>query len=130
MNTLFMKVIRGEIPSYKVYEDEHTYAFLDLNQCIEGRVLIVPKVQVDRFYDLEDPYYQAIFSTARILAPVLQKTFNPARVGLVLEWLEVPHVHVKLIPIGKLGDIDGQILVQVSAEEMLETQKKIIDNLN
>ena len=75
-----MKIVRGEIPSYKIYEDEYTFAFLDLNQCIQGRALIVPKVPIDRFYDLEDPYYQAIFTTARKLAPVLQAAFNPERV--------------------------------------------------
>jgi len=98
-DTLFTKIIKGEIPSYKIHEDELTFTFLDINQTNQGSLLIVPKVQVDHFFDLEDSDYQAIFQRAKVLSPVLQEAFGSERVGLVIEGLEVPHVHIRLFPI-------------------------------
>lgn len=98
-DTLFTKIIKGEIPSYKIHEDELTFTFLDINQHHQGSILIVPKVPVDHFFHLDDPHYTAIFKVAKALSPVLQEAFGSERVGLVIEGLEVPHVHIRLFPI-------------------------------
>lgn len=129
-DSIFTKIINWEIPCYKVFEDNLTFAFLNRSQKNPGNILIVPKVEVDHFFELDDDSYQAIFQTAKKLAPVLKQAFNSKRVWLVVEWLEVPHVHIKLFPINKAGDIEqNNDEFTVTLEEMLMLQKKIIDNL-
>ncbi len=129
MDTIFMKIIRGEIPSYRLYEDEHSFAFLDINPYSLWHTLIVPKVPIDHFFDLEEPYYTALFHTAKKLAPALQKATGALRIWLVIEGLEVPHVHIKLIPINKAGDLDSNRAHFESDDAMLAVQQKIINNL-
>ncbi len=130
MSTLFSRIIQGEIPSYKIYEDELTYVFLDINQFHRGKILIVPKIEVDHFFDLDDIYYQAIFNTAKKLAPILKKTFESQRVWLVIEWLEVPHAHLKLFPVNKAWDIWDNDELILTHEEMLEIKKLIISQFS
>lgn len=130
MDTIFTKIIRGEIPCYKVYEDEHSFAFLDIRPYALGHVLLVSRKPVDHFFELNDPDYIKLFQAAKKLAPAIQKATNSKRVGLVVEGLEVPHVHLKLIPINKAGDLDSPNAHEESTEQMLMIQQKIIDNLN
>ena len=85
VDSLFTKIIKGEMPSYKIHEDELTFTFLDINQTNQGSLLIVPKAQVDHFFDLEDSDYQAIFQRAKVLSPILKKAFGSKRVGLIVE---------------------------------------------
>lgn len=96
-DSIFTKIIRGELPSHKVYEDEKTLAFLDIHPIQPGHTLVIPKVQVDKFYDLDDETYQAVMTTvkkvARQLEAVLQK-----RVGVLVVGVDVPHTHIQLIP--------------------------------
>lgn len=130
MATLFTKIIRWEIPSYKLFEDERTYAFLNINQPNGGNVLIVPKIEVDHFFELDDIYYDALFATAKRLAPVIKKSFDALRTGLVIEWLEVPHAHIKLFPIFAPGDVaksDNEAILD--NEKMLEIQQSILNEL-
>lgn len=92
--SIFTKIIKGEIPCYKVYEDELTFAFLDNNPLSDGHVLVVPKKQVDKIYNLSDEDYTAVFNTARKVAQRIEQVFG-VRAGYVVEGLEVPHAHVQ-----------------------------------
>jgi histidine triad (HIT) family protein len=99
-DSIFTKIIRGEIPSHKVYEDDKTFAFLDIHPIQPGQVLVVPKKQVGNFYELEDPDYTAFFDTVKKVAIKLRQEFPQKRkIGLMIEGLEVEHVHAKLFPI-------------------------------
>ena len=102
--SVFSKIIRGDIPSHKVYEDEQTYAFLDINPLSDGHVLVVPKKQVDKIYDLDDDTYRALFATVKKVAKRINDVLG-VRAGLVVEGLEVPHAHVHVVPM-----YDGDVL--------------------
>ncbi len=103
-DSIFTKIIRGDIPSYKVYEDEWTYAFLDINPLSDGHVLVAPKKQVDKFYDLDDQAYAALFATVKKVAKSIEEVLG-VRAGIVVEGLEVPHAHVHVVPM-----YDGEVL--------------------
>ena len=99
-DSIFTKIIKGEIPSHKVYEDDKTYAFLDIHPVQEGMVLVVPKVQVAEFMDLGDEDYIALWQTVKKVARRLQEMYpNKRRIAVQVEGLDVDHVHVKLFPI-------------------------------
>lgn len=99
-DSIFTKIIKGEIPSHKVYEDDKTYAFLDIHPVQEGMVLVVPKVQVAEFMDLDDEDYIALWQTVKKVARRLQEMYpNKRRIAVQVEGLDVDHVHVKLFPI-------------------------------
>ena len=102
--SIFTKIIKGKIPCYKVYEDEQTFAFLDNNPLSDGHVLVVPKKQVDKIYNLSDEDYTAVFNTARKVAQRIEQVFG-VRAGYVVEGLEVPHAHVHVVPL-----YDGTVL--------------------
>lgn len=103
-DSIFTKIIRGDIPCYKIYEDAKTFAFLDNNPLSDGHVLVVPKAQVDKIYDLSDDDYAAVFLTARKVARRIEEVFG-VRVGYVVEGLEVPHAHIHVVPL-----YDGTVL--------------------
>ncbi|HSX28015.1 MAG TPA: HIT family protein [Candidatus Saccharimonadales bacterium] len=94
MSTLFTKIITGEIPSHKVYEDDKTFAFLDIYPITEGHVLVIPKVECDRFEDLSDADYQAVWQTVRRVAKRLREVYGDKRVCLKVEGFDVPHAHI------------------------------------
>lgn len=97
--TIFSQIITGELPAYKIYEDDKTLAFLDIHPAVPGYVLVVPKVEVDQFMDLDNEYYEALMMSAKYVAQVLRRAFpEAARVALQIEGLDIPHVHVKLFP--------------------------------
>ena len=98
--SIFTRIINGEIPCFKVYEDEKTIAFLDIHPIQPGHVLVVPKTQIGNFYELNDEDYAAFFATVKRIAQQLKQKFPAkARIGLMIEGLEVDHVHAKLFPI-------------------------------
>ena len=103
--TKFSKIIAGEIPSYKVAEDDKFYAFLDINPLVKGHTLVVPKREVDYIFDLEDDELAAMQIFAKRLALAIQKAFPCKKVGQALIGLEVPHAHIHLIPIQKESDM-------------------------
>lgn len=105
-SSIFTKIIRGEIPSHKVYEDEHAYAFMDIHPVQPGHVLVVSKRQVENFYELPDNEYQALMASVKRVAKRLQTHF-PAkrRIAVIIEGLDVPHVHVKVFPIDSPSDL-------------------------
>ncbi len=105
MATIFSKIIAGEIPSYKVAENEQFYAFLDINPLVKGHTLVVPKREVDYIFDLDDSEVAAMHVFAKGVALAIQKAFPCKKVGEVVIGLEVPHAHIHLIPIQKESDM-------------------------
>lgn len=102
--SIFTKIIRGDIPCHKVYEDDLTFAFLDINPLSDGHVLVMPKQQVDKFYDLDDQTYQALFATVKKVARRIEQVLG-VRAGIVVEGLEISHAHVHVVPM-----YDGEVL--------------------
>ena len=127
--TLFTKIIRGEIPSVKVAENETCLAFMDINPLKEGHLLIVPKVEVDEFYELEDRDLTDLILFAKRLSIAMKKTFN-ARIGMWVEGLEVPHAHIHLMPIESGRDfIFNYPRLKLSQDKLREIANRIILNL-
>ena len=106
MSTIFTKIINGEIPSYKIAEDDNYYAFLDINPLARGHTLVVPKKEVDYIFDLDAETLEGMFSFAQKVARAIEKEVECKRIGIAVLGLEVPHAHVHLIPINGIYDID------------------------
>ncbi len=124
--TLFSKIIRGEIPSYKVFEDEHTFAFLDIRPVQIGHTLVVPKVEIDFFADVPEPFYSAVFRTGKILAPALRQVTGCVRVGTTIQGFEVPHFHLHLVPMWNADDLDFRKAKPAKPEDLQRTQSQIL----
>jgi len=126
--SIFSKIINGELPAYKIFEDDKTLAILDINPLADGHVLILPKIQVGQIWDLPDDYYTAIWNTSRKVAKQMQKVLKPICVGTVIEGLGVPdHGHVHLVPV-----YDHEVLrlhhgypVNTEKENMQKLAKKL-----
>ncbi|MEO8406729.1 MAG: HIT family protein [Chitinophagaceae bacterium] len=128
--TIFSKIIAGQIPSYKIAEDEKFFAFLDIFPLREGHVLVVPKIETDKFFDLPTDYLKELLVFAQPIARAIEKSFNCDRCGITVIGLEVPHAHLHLIPINSANDLNfTQAKVKLSEEELREVQKKIVGNL-
>lgn len=128
--SIFSKIIAGEIPSYKIKEDEHFLAFLDVFPLVKGHVLIVPKIEVDKLFSLPDNYLAEILLFSKSIAFAVEKSFNCKRCGISVIGLEVPHAHVHLIPMNTADDLNfTREKLKVSAEEMKEIQDRIVGNL-
>jgi histidine triad (HIT) family protein len=97
-DSIFTKIIKGEIPSYKIYEDDKTFAFLDIHPKQPGHVLIVPKTETDHIWDLSDADYQALMATTKQVANRIRQVLHPSRVGIQVEGTGVPHAHVHVFP--------------------------------
>jgi len=97
-SSLFTRIIAGEIPCHKVYEDDKSLAFMDIHPVQPGHVLVIPKVQIDHVWDLPDEDYRAVFDTAKKVAQRMREVLKPARVGVQVVGLDVPHAHIHLIP--------------------------------
>lgn len=127
-DSIFTKIIKGEIPCHKVYEDEKTIAFLDIHPVKEGMVLVVPKTQVDNFYDLKNEDYHALWDTVRKIAKKMKEVFpNEAKIGIQVEGLDVPHAHVKIFPISTGEDFRKRpdFSVEADQNELAEMAKKL-----
>ncbi len=125
--TLFSKIIAGEIASYKILEDEYFYAFLDVFPIVEGHVLIVPKNETDKFFDLPDTYLQKILGFAKPIAAAIEKAFPCNRCGISVIGLEVPHAHLHLMPINSANDINfTRDKIKASPELLALVQSKIV----
>lgn len=105
--SIFTKIINGDIPCHKVYEDDLTLAFMDIHPVQLGHVLVVPKKEINHFYDLETTDYQAVWETVKKIAKAQKKTFNTQRVGVKIEGFDVPHAHVHLIPVNNIAELKG-----------------------
>lgn len=117
MATIFTKIINGEIPCYKIAEDDNFLAFLDINPNAKGHTLCIPKKEVDKLLDLDEDTYGALMAFSRRVGLALQKTLDCKRVGMSVIGLEVPHVHVHLIPLTTMKDATFQHKVSLSPEE-------------
>ncbi len=106
MASIFSKIAAGEIPSYKIAEDEHYFAFLDINPVAEGHTLVIPKNETDYIFDLSDDEYSGLQLFAKRVAKALAKAMPCKRVGVAVMGLEVPHAHIHLIPINKESDMN------------------------
>ncbi len=106
MSSIFTKIVKGEIPSYKIAEDEKFYAFLDIHPLAKGHTLVIPKKEVDYIFDLDDETIKGLFSFAKKVARAIEKVVECKRIGIAVLGLEVPHAHVHLVPINGIYDID------------------------
>ncbi len=129
MASIFTKIINGEIPCYKVAEDDNYFAFLDINPNTKGHTLCVPKKEVDKLLDLDEETYLGLLKFSRKVGLAIEKTIVCNRVGMTVIGLEVPHVHVHLIPLNEMKDMSFQHKVSMSQEEFSALAKKISDNL-
>jgi histidine triad (HIT) family protein len=125
MPTIFTKIINGEIPCYKVAEDEKHLAFLDINPNAKGHTLCIPKKEVNKILDLDEKAYLELMSFSRKVGKALEKTVDCKRVGMSVIGLEVPHVHVHLIPLNEMKDATFQHKVKLTNEELNSLAKSI-----
>lgn len=129
--SIFSKIINGEIPSYKIAENEKFYAFLDIFPLVEGHTLVVPKIETDKMFDLSDDYLQSLLVFAKPIAKAIEKSFDCNRCGMAVIGLEVPHAHLHLVPINSADDLNftrGKI--KLTEEQLKKAQQKILDKLN
>ena len=124
--SIFSRIIAGEIPSYKVAEDEHFYAFLDINPMAEGHTLVVPKHEVDYIFDLSDEEYAGLHLFAKRVAAALEKAMPCKRIATAVLGMEVPHAHIHLVPINKEDDMNFRApKLQLSAERLAQIASAI-----
>jgi histidine triad (HIT) family protein len=129
MASIFTKIVSGEIPSYKIYEDEIVYAFLDINPAAKGHTLVIPKNETDLLWDLNSKEYKAVFNAAQKISKAIKLSIECKRVGMAVVGLEVPHAHVHLIPLNSMSDFSFSNKLQLEKEEFVKIQKAIISNL-
>ena len=129
MASVFTKIINGEIPSYKIAEDDHFIAFLDINPNAVGHTLCVPKQEINKLFDMEEDHYLALMKFSRKIAVALEKAIPCQRIGVAVVGLEVPHVHVHLIPLQNMEDMRFQRKVTLTGEEFEKTVQKIKSEL-
>ena len=128
--TIFSKIIAGEIPSYRIAENEKFFAFLDIFPLCEGHVLVVPKTEVDKFFDLPDEFLSEMLLFAKPIAKAIERSFNCNRCGMEVVGLEVPHAHMHLIPINSANDLNfTKDKLKMTPEQMKKVQEKIVSNL-
>ena len=125
MASIFTKIISGEIPSFKIYEDENYFALLDINPNALGHTLCVPKKEVDQVFDLDDDALSGLMIFSKKVAHAIKKAVVCKRVGVSIIGLEVPHVHVHLIPINKKNDMSFESKINLTQDEFIEIMKKI-----
>jgi histidine triad (HIT) family protein len=128
--TIFSKIITGEIPSYKIAENEKFFAFLDIFPLREGHTLVIPKIEVDKFFDLADGYLSEILVFAKPIAHAIERGFRCNRCGITVVGIEVPHAHLHLIPINSANDLNfTQSKLKVTEDDLKKAQQKILAHL-
>jgi histidine triad (HIT) family protein len=129
MSSIFTKIVNGEIPAYKITEDENYLAFLDVNPNAKGHTLCIPKQEINKIFDMEEEHYLGLMQFARKVAKAVEKTVPCKRIGVAVVGLEVPHVHVHLIPLHDMDDMRFQRKVALTKEEFEDLAKAIQSNL-
>lgn len=130
MASIFTRIIQGELPSYKIHEDELTYSFLALDQVSPGHTLVIPKQEVNHWFDCPEAIYTRVHMNAQKIARAIQKSTNCPRVGQMVAGFEVPHYHVHLIPAWSIPDLDFKRAQRLKPEEMLKIQKDLLSHLS
>ncbi|MBP6040063.1 MAG: HIT family protein [Flavobacterium sp.] len=129
MSSIFTKIVSGEIPCYKIAEDENYLAFLDVNPNAKGHTLCIPKQEINKIFDMEEEHYLGLMKFSRKVAKAIEKSVECKRIGVAVVGLEVPHVHVHLIPLQDMDDMRFQRKTSLSPEEFQELAKQITSNL-
>jgi histidine triad (HIT) family protein len=130
MSSIFTKIISGEIPSYKIAENDNFFAFLDIFPIVEGHVLIVPKTEVDKFFDVDDALLREWLVFAKPIAKAIETSFPCNRCGMSVVGLEVPHAHMHLVPINSIDDLNfSRPKLKLSEDQFKQIQKKITERL-
>ena len=129
MSSIFTKIINGEIPCYKIAEDDNFLAFLDVNPNAKGHTLCIPKQEINKIFDIEDDLYLGLMAFSKKIAIALEKTVSCKRIGMAVIGLEVPHAHVHLIPLNEMDEMRFQNKVILTKEEFEELAKAIQNNL-
>ena len=129
MSSIFTKIINGEIPCYKIAEDDNFFAFLDINPNAKGHTLCVPKKEIDKLFDLDDATYIGLMQFSKKIAEALKKTVPCDRIGMTVIGLEVPHAHVHLIPLNEMREMTFKHKVSLTKEEFETLAKNIQANL-
>jgi len=129
MASIFSKIVKGEIPSFKIAENEEFLAFLDAFPIAKGHVLVIPKQEVDYLFDLEEGLFTRLMLFARSIVPALEKTVPCLRIGVSVIGLEVPHAHIHLLPLNSMSDADFSRKIKISKEELADLAEKIKANL-
>ena len=128
--TIFSKIISGQIPALKIAESEKFIAFLDIEPLAKGHVLVVPKIEIDKIFDVPDDYLSEILLFAKPIAHAIEKAFNCNRCGISVMGLEVPHAHIHLIPINSANDLNfTRTKLKLSQDELKTVQEKILEQL-
>ena len=125
MGSIFSKIISGEIPSFKIYEDDNFLAFLDINPNSLGHTLCIPKKEIDQMFDLDDKTLSELIIFSKKVAHAIKKAVVCKRVGISVIGLEVPHVHVHLIPINTMDDMSFDSKIQLTNDQFVEIMNKI-----
>ena len=129
MSSIFTKIINGEIPCYKIAEDDNFFAFLDINPNAKGHTLCVPKQETDKLFDLDDELYLGLMQFSKKIAAAIKKTVPCNRIGMTVIGLEVPHAHVHLIPLNEMREMTFKHKVSLTKEEFETLAKNIQANL-
>jgi len=129
MASIFTKIINGEIPCYKIAEDENFLAFLDINPNAKGHTLCIPKQEINKIFDMEEEHYLGLMKFSRKVAKAIEKVVPCKRIGVAVVGLEVPHVHVHLIPLHDMDDMRFQRKTSLTNEEFESLAKQISENM-
>lgn len=129
MSSIFTKIINGEIPAYKITEDENYLSFLDVNPNAKGHTLCIPKKEIDKIFDMEEEHYLGLMKFSRKVSKALEKAVPCKRVGMAVIGLEVPHAHVHLIPLNEMDEMRFQNKVKLTPDEFKELAESIKANL-
>lgn len=129
MSSIFTKIVNGEIPAYKIAEDDNFLAFLDVNPNAKGHTLCIPKQEIDKIFDMDEELYLGLMKFSKKIAAALEKTVPCKRVGIAVVGLEVPHAHVHLIPLNEMDEMRFINKVSLSKEEFEALAKDIQSNL-
>ena len=131
MTSIFSKIIAGEIPSYKIAENDRFYAFLDVFPLVHGHTLVVPKIEVDKIYELSDQDLSGLLQFAQPIARAIEKAFPCKRCGLAVIGLEVPHAHLHLVPINTADDLNfTRSKIKPTEDQLKDAQSKLLEQLN
>jgi histidine triad (HIT) family protein len=129
MSSIFTKIVNGEIPAYKIAEDDRYLAFLDVNPNAKGHTLCIPKQEINKIFDMEEDHYLGLMQFARKVAKAIEKTVPCKRIGVAVVGLEVPHVHVHLIPLHDMDDMRFQRKVTLTKDEFETLVQQIQEQL-